>query len=125
MPRGAGPAGPSVDRSTPFVETAQGSLFFMNAVMAAPALLVLWPVLLRVLLRGVGALEGPSPLLDPIPIVARQVGPYVAWLSAIPLWTCRRNLSMSLPVPARWALRAFVTVHVGVLGWWVLAVASG
>ena len=124
MTGGAGPAEPSVGRGTPFVETSQGGLFFMNAVMAAPALLVLWPVLLRALLRAVGALEGPSPLLDPVPAVAGQVGPYVAWLSAIPLWTCRRNLGMSLPAPARWVLRAFVTVHVGVLGWWVLAVAN-
>ena len=97
----------------------------MNAVLAAPALLVLWPALLRALLRGAGALDGPSPLLDPIPEMARQVGPYLAWLSAIPLETCRRNLAMGLSTPVRWALRAFVTVHVGVLGWWVLAIATG
>jgi hypothetical protein len=125
MTGGAGPDEPSVGRATPFVETSQGGLFFMTAVMAAPALLVLWPVLLRALLRGVGALEGPSPLLDPVPALAREVGPYVAWLSTIPLWTCGRNLGMSLPAPARWVLRTFVTVHVGVLGWWVLAVANG
>ena len=125
MTGGGGPDEPSVGGGTPFVETSQGGLFFMNAVMAAPALLVLWPVLLRALLRGAGALEGPSPLLDPVPALARQVGPYVAWLSAIPLLTCRRNLGMSLPLPARWVLLAVVALHVGVLGGWLLAVANG
>jgi hypothetical protein len=124
MRGGRGRDEPSVGAGSPFVETSQGGLFFANAVMAAPALLVLWPVLIRALLIGVGALEGPSPLLDPVPAVARQVGPYVAWLSVIPLWTCRRNLGMTLPLPARWVLRAFVALHVGVLGWWLLAVAN-
>ena len=125
MTGGAGTDEPSVGGRTPFVETSQGGLFFMNAVMAAPALLVLWPVLIRALLRGVGAVEGPSPLLDPVPAAARYAGPYVAWLSAIPLWTCLRNLGMIIPLPARWVLRALVTLHVGVLGWWILAVVNG
>ena len=121
----SGGSGEPADGITPpFVETPPGEFFFLNAVLTAPALLVIWPVLLRGVLRGMGALEGPSPLLDPVPALARQVGPYLAWLSAVPLWTCLRSLRMRLPAPARWALRGFVAVHMGVLGWWVLTVAG-
>ena len=106
----------------PFVETPAGERFFLNAVLTAPAILVLWPVLLRGMLRALGALDGPSRLLDPVPMVAAYVGPWIAWLSAIPLWMCQRNLGMPLPSPARWTLRGFQAIHVGVLIWWLLRV---
>lgn len=108
----------------PFVETRADGLFFLNAVLAAPALLVLWPVLVRGLLRGVDALEGPSSLLDPIPAVAGRVAPWIAWLSVIPLCYTWRNLRMEMPSPVRWTLRAFVALHVGVLAWWALTLAG-
>jgi hypothetical protein len=108
----------------PFVETRPGGLFFLNAVLAAPALIVLAPTLVRGILRGIGALEGPTPLLDPVPAVAAYAGPWIAWLSVVPLWTTWRNLRMELPAPARWTLRAFALVHAGVLVWWALAVLS-
>jgi hypothetical protein len=106
----------------PFVETRAGSFFFLNAVLAGPALLVLWPVLLRSLLHGLGLIDGPSRLLDPVPALAAQAGPYVAWLSVIPLVTTIMNLRMPLPGAARWTLRALVAVHVWVLVWWTLDV---
>lgn len=108
----------------PFVETPAGGMFFLNAVLAAPALLVLTPVLVRATLRGIGALEGPSPLLDPVPAVAGLVASYLAWLSVLPLWSCWRNLRMPLPGAARWTLIAFGAVHAGVLGWWLWRVIS-
>src|SRR5688572_20974721 len=126
---GSGPASgrPEADTSStePFVETRAGGLFFLNAVLAAPALLVLWPVLVRGVLRSSGALEGPSPMLDPIPALAGRVGPWIAWLSVIPLVTTWRNLRMELPGPARWVLGGFVLLHAGVLAWWLLALAEG
>ena len=106
----------------PFVETRAGGLFFLNAVLAGPALLIIWPVIVRGVLRGVGAVNGPSPLLDPVPAVAGQLGPYVGWLSAFPLVTTILNLRLPLPSAARWTLRAFAAVHVGVLAWWALEV---
>jgi hypothetical protein len=111
------------EREAPFVETRAGGLFFFNAVLTGPAILVLWPVLLRALLRGAGALRGPSPLLDPVPAVAAQIGPYVAWLSVIPLWSIARNLRMELPTAARATLYALALVNIGVLAWWVWALA--
>ena len=110
---------------SPFVETPGGERFFVNAVLSAPALLVLWPVLLGGMLRGAGALSGPSPLLDPVPAFADSVGPYVAWLSVVPLWTCARNLRLPLPRAARWTLILLVAVHAGVLVWWIGRVAAG
>ena len=112
-------SGPAAE---PFVETRAGSFFFLNAVLAGPALLVLWPLILRSLLRAAGSIDGPSPLLDPVPALAEQVGPYVAWLSVIPLVTTIMNLRMPLPGAARWTLRALVAVHVWVLVWWTLEV---
>jgi hypothetical protein len=111
-----------VSEPEPFVETRAGGLFFLNAVLAGPALLVVWPALLRGVLRGMGALAGPSPLLDPVPELAERVGPYVAWLSVVPLATTVYNLRMPLPSAARWTLRAFAALHMGVLAWWALAV---
>jgi hypothetical protein len=106
----------------PFVETPAGGLFFLNAVLAAPALIVLAPTLVRGLLRGLGALEGPTPLLDPVPAVAAHAGPWVAWLAVVPLWTTWKNLGMELPDAARWTLRACLVLHAGVLAWWAWAV---
>ena len=103
----------------PFVETSEGGLFFLNAVLAGPALIVLVPTVVRGVLRGIGALEGPTPLLDPVPAVAAYLGRWVAWLSVVPLWTSLGNLRMPLPSPARWTLRAFVALHLGVLFWWI------
>lgn len=106
----------------PFVETTAGGFFFLNAVLAGPALIVLVPTLVRGLLRGMGALDRPSPLLDPVPAMAAYAGPWVAWLSVVPLWTSWRNLRMPLPSSARWTLRAFVLLHACVLAWWFSAV---
>jgi hypothetical protein len=112
-------AGPTAS-DEPFVETRAGGLFFLNCVLAAPALVVLWPVLVRAGLRGIGAVAGPSALLDPIPAVATEVGPAVAWLAVVPLATTVRNLRMPLPAAARWTLRGFAAMHAGVLVWWML-----
>jgi hypothetical protein len=113
---------PTAPGTDPFVETRAGSFFFLNAVLAGPALIVLWPLLLGALLRALGILDGPSRLFDPVPQLAAGVGPYVAWLAVVPLVTTLLNLRMRLPEPARWTLRALVLVHVWVLVWWTLEV---
>jgi hypothetical protein len=106
----------------PFVETRAGGWFFLNAVLVGPSLLVLWPVLLRAVLHATGAVRGPSNLLDPVPELAASTGPYVAWLSALPLVSTLLNLRLPMPPAARWALGGFAAVHVGVLAWWAVRV---
>jgi len=86
-------SGKSGSANEPFVETPAGGLFFLNAVLAL--------VVVRGLLRGIGAIEGPTALLDPVPAVAAYAGPWIAWLSVVPLWTSWHNLRMPLPSPAR------------------------
>ena len=110
------------DGRGPFIETRAGGCFFFNAVLAGPAILVLWPVLLRAILHSTGAVVGPSTLLDPVPEFAASVGPYVAWLSVLPLVSTVLNLRLPLPAAARSALLAFAAVHVGVLAWWATRV---
>ncbi len=99
----------------PWVETRAGGLFFINALLAAPALMVLYPVALRGLLRVFAGLERPVPILDTVPLVAAYIAPVVGWLAlpagALALW----NLRM---VDRRWAralLVLFVALHAGVL----------
>ena len=110
------------DGREPFIETRAGGWFFFNAVLAGPSILVLWPVLLRAVLHATGAVVGPSSLLDPVPEFAASVGPYVAWLSVLPLGSTLLNLRLPLPTAARWALVGFAAVHVGVLAWWATRV---
>jgi hypothetical protein len=106
----------------PFVETRAGGLFFLNLVLASPALIVLWPLLARALLGEAGAPGRIAALLLPVLVLAAQVGPYVGWLAAIPLATALHNLRMPLPGAARWTLRALALVHVWVLVWWTLRI---
>jgi hypothetical protein len=99
----------------PWVESRAGGLFFVNALLAAPALMVLYPFLLRAVLRAAVGFDRPSPLLDTVPLVAAHVAPVVGWLAlpaaALVVW----NLRM---VERRWArvlLWSFLVLHLGVL----------
>lgn len=111
------PGGPPEDTDVPWVETPAGGLFFLNAVLVAPVGLILLPLFMGWLLRAIGLLEGPSPLLDPVPAVAAHVGPWIGWLAAVPLALTVRNLTMVDRRDARIALVLFLLAHVGVLCW--------
>lgn len=105
------------DAESPWLETPSGWLFFLNLLMATPALVVLFPVAVGGFLRGVGLVGGEfSPYLDTIPWVVSYAVPYVGWLTLIPLVTIARNLRMAIPSWARRMLWAFAVVHVMVLG---------
>ncbi len=99
------------------METPAGGLFFLNAVLVAPIGVVLFPLLLGWLLRGIGVVQGVSPLLDPVPAVAAYWGPWIGWLAAVPLALTIKNLTMvDRPGPRAW-LVVFLLAHVGVLCW--------
>jgi hypothetical protein len=99
----------------PWVETRPGGLFFVNALLVAPVLMVLYPVLLRWLLGALTGFDGPSPILDPVPLVAAYVAPVVGWLALPAAGLVIWNLGT---VDRRWArglLWLFLATHVGVL----------
>ena len=99
-------------RETPWVETRAGGLFFVNAVLVAPELIVLIPLGAGAVLRGLGLLEGPSRFIDTIPRVAAYVLPWTGWVLVVPLWTTLRNLRMKGVGPrARRALSAMAGLH--------------
>lgn len=104
----------------PWVETRAGGWFFVNAVLVAPELIVLVPLVARAALRAAGFVEGPSRFLDPIPAVADYMLPRLGWLLVVPIWTTVRNLRMA--GVKRWAragLWAMLLLHLAFLGYTV------
>ena len=109
---------------SPWVETRAGGLFFVNAVLAAPALIALYPWTIRWLLRAAGILNRPSRILDPVPAVANHVIPILGWLAIPAAWLVIRNLRDIDRVWARRALWLFLALHVGTVVYTVLRVAG-
>ena len=99
----------------PWIETPEGGLFFVNAVLAGPPLLALFPLALGKLLRLLGIVEGPSVLLDTIPTVAAHVAPWAGWVALVPLVTTAKNLAVARRPVVRLTLVFFLLLHVGVL----------
>ncbi len=114
----------------PWIETKEGSLFFVNSLLVAPGLIVLVPLVLRAVLDAIGgpAAPSPSPVLDTIPTLAAYVVPFAAWILVIPVWLVVRNLRISARKSVRGALVFFLLVHLGYLGygvWWWLSGGGG
>jgi hypothetical protein len=99
----------------PWVETPAGGWFFVNAVLAAPIFMALYPWALRWALRAAGILDRPSRILDPVPAVADHFIPVLGWLSIPAAWLVIRNLRMVEKVWARRLLWVFLMAHVGTL----------
>lgn len=104
---------------TPWVETPEGARFFVNAVLVAPELIVVFPLVVGVFLRAVGLVQGPTVFLDVVPWVAGYAIPYVAWLLPIPIWTTLRNLKVASG-RVRVVLFGFLALHSSFLGYAVL-----
>ncbi|UCC25735.1 MAG: hypothetical protein JSU98_01305 [Gemmatimonadales bacterium] len=103
----------------PWVETRAGGWFFVNAVLAAPVFMALYPWSVRWLLRTTGILDRPSRILDPVPAVADHLIPVLGWLSIPAAWLVLRNLRMVDRTWARRALCVFLVAHVGTLAYTV------
>jgi len=101
----------------PWIETGPGGFFFVNAVLAAPALMALYPWTIRWILRSAGVLNRPSKVLDPVPAVADHVIPILGWLALPAAWLVVKNLRTVDRVWARRALWVFLAVHLGTLGY--------
>lgn len=107
------------DPDTPWVETPEGARFFVNAVLAAPELIVFFPFVVGLALRVTGLVRGPTIFLDVVPWVAAHAIPYVAWLLPIPIWTTLRNLKVASG-RIRVVLFGFLALHSSFLGYAVL-----
>ncbi|MDT8368464.1 MAG: hypothetical protein RQ745_04615 [Longimicrobiales bacterium] len=108
--------------SAPWVETRAGGLFFVNAILAAPVLMALYPWSVRWVLRALGALDRPSRVLDPVPAVADHLIPVLGWLAIPAAWLVIRNLRIVDRVWPRRALHLFLVLHLGTLGYTLLRI---
>lgn len=126
-PEAAEPPGSSSSAGAdpPWIETREGGLFFVNALLVAPELVVLLPLGAGALLRAVGLLGGPSELLDTVPRMAGYVLPWVGWLLVIPVWTTGRNLGLAKKGLVRALLAVFLMTHLSFLGYTILRWAGG
>lgn len=111
-----GPAPSLPDReSPPWVETRPGAVFFLNALLAAPVVMAVYPWMLRWALRAAGVLDRPSRILDPVPAVAAHVAPVVGWLALPALAFALYGLRIADRRWARVLLAAFALAHLGTL----------
>lgn len=108
----------------PWIETRAGGLFFVNAVLAAPVLMTLFPWTIRWILRTAGVLDRPSRVLDPVPAVANHLIPVLGWLAIPAAWLVIRNLRIVDRPWARRGLWLFLAVQVGTVIYTVLRVAG-
>lgn len=120
----ANPSPPEVapTSSPPWIETGPGGLFFVNAVLASPALMAMYPWTIRFVLRSAGVLDRPSKVLDPVPAVADHVIPILGWLAIPAAWLVLKNLKTVRRPWARRALWVFLALHVGTLIYTLLRV---
>jgi hypothetical protein len=101
----------------PWIETRQGGWFFVNAVLVAPELVVLFPLVAGMIVSFLAPGREPSPFLDTIPFVASKAIPVVGWLLVIPIWTTVRALRLEgLRLP-RVFLGIFLVSHLCFLGY--------
>jgi hypothetical protein len=105
------------ERQEPWIETRQGGLFFVNALLVAPELVVLFPLTLQLLVGLLAPERNPSPFLDTIPFVASKSIPYLGWLLVIPIWTTLKNLRIERLLRPRLALGLFLLLHISFLGY--------
>jgi len=108
----------------PWVETRAGGMCFINAVLAAPALIALYPWTIRWMLRTTGVLDRPSKILDPVPAVADHLIPILGWLAIPAAWLVIRNLRIAERRWARRGLWLFLAVHVGTVVYTLMRVVG-
>lgn len=108
-------------KKEPWIETRSGGLFFVNALLVAPELVVLFPLALQLLVGLLAAERNPSPFLDTIPFVASKAIPFLGWLIPIPIWTTVKNLRLEALLLPRLALLLFLLIHISFLAYTVSA----
>jgi len=108
-------------RPEPWIETPRGGFFFVNALLVAPELVVLFPLTLQFLVGLLADERAPSPFLDTIPFVASKAIPFLGWFLVVPIWTTVKNLKMEELLLPRVFLGIFLLLHVSFLGYTILS----
>jgi hypothetical protein len=118
--RRVGKAGEGPAPEERWIETPRGGLFFVNAILIFPYVMVLVPLATRLFVRGVvGGAPRDSVILDTFPLLAGYLLPRYGWLIVLPIFLVVRNLRMEGAPWPRAALLAFLLTHVGFLAWTV------
>lgn len=108
----------------PWIESREGGWFFLNAVLVAPELVVLFPLLAGAVVTFLAPGREPSPFLDTIPFVASKALPIVGWLLVIPILTTVKAIRLTTRRVVLLALGAFLLLHLSFLGYVVFRWAS-
>jgi len=101
------------ESTTPWVETREGMLFFLHAVLVSPQFVVLFPLALILVLEPIGAPRSLLETLATIPILAGFALPFTGWLFAVPAWFALKARRETAPPLARHALMVFAVLHLG------------
>lgn len=106
-------------RTQPWVETRSGALFFVNALLIFPHVMVTVPLLTRVLVRLRGGMPGETTIVDTFPMIAEHLLPRLGWALVIPMALVVLNLRWETARLPRVALLGFLALHGAYLGWTV------
>jgi hypothetical protein len=106
-------------RPEPWIETTQGGWFFVNALLVAPELVVLFPLAAGWIVSLLAPGREPSPFLDTIPFLASKALPFLGWFLVVPIWTTVRNLRMGGLLLPRIVLGIFLALHLSFLAYTV------
>lgn len=99
----------------PWIETREGGWFFANAVLVAPELVILFPLLAGALVSFLAPGREPSPFLDTIPFVASKALPILGWLVVIPIFTSVKAIRLTTRRIPRIVLMGFLLLHLAFL----------
>jgi TRAP-type uncharacterized transport system fused permease subunit len=104
---------------TRWIETRRGGLFFVNALLIFPYVMVLVPLATRTLVRARGGLPEASEILDTFPILAEHLLPRIGWMILVPLALVIKNLGIEEDPRPRAALWGFLGLHLLFVAWTV------
>lgn len=102
-----------------WIETRRGGLFFINAILIFPHIMVLVPLLTRIVVRARGGLAGEQVIVDTFPLLAEYLLPQMGWLLLLPIGLVLLNLREERSPLPRAGLVFFLLLHLAALGWTV------
>jgi hypothetical protein len=100
-----------------WIETRRGGLFFVNALLIFPYVMVLVPLATRIVVRARGGLLQASEIVDTFPLLAEYLLPRLGWIILVPVALAIRNLRIEPDPRPRSVLWGFLTLHLLFLGW--------